>query len=342
MSARTRKAPSTSFPFNRGLSLLRDPLILLIIAILLLGSLTSPYYLTMQNFETLMRSMAVIGTLSLGVTVVMLTGRIDLSVAAVMIFSVIVAVSITSWFGGVIGERWVVRGNSFVGPSGMVIILTLVTGAVVGAINGIGVAVFKVSSFIMTLVMLTALRGGNYIVTNGAPIYLQSPTIGWIGDAKYGGVPVSFIVFILVLGLVSWLIGFTTFGRHVYAIGGNEKAAIFSGLKTKRTVVLVFVISGLCSAIAGILFTARLKSVDAPLAAGYELTAIAIAVIGGTALSGGIGSPLRTLLAAIAFSAGLNLLAIWGVGTWYQNLAIGLALLIVVGSSKASRQKIRL
>ena len=322
--------------------LLRDPLIWLILGIVILGSLTSPYYFTLHNFDNLMRSIAVIGMLSLGVTVVLLTGRIDLSVAAVMVFSVILAVVVAASIGDATGARWLVRGNSFVGPSGLVIAVTLLAGCLAGLVNGIGVAYLKVSSFIMTLVMLTALRGGNYILTNGHPYYLQSEAIGWIGEATVLGIPFSFVVFVFVLGLLAWLIGATAFGRRIYAVGGSERAAAYAGLKTDRYVVLAFVISGLCAAVAGVLFTARLKSVDAPLASGYELTAIAIAVIGGTALSGGIGSPWRTLLGALAFAGGLNLLSIWGVGTWYQNLAVGIALLVAVGLSPASRQKIRL
>ncbi len=319
-----------------------DPLVLLIVAIVVLGSLTSEYYLTMRNLETLLRFMAIIGLLSLGVTIVMLTGRIDLSVAATMVFSVILAVVLTKMLGVWIGERWVVRGNSFVGPSGVVFVATLIAGSLIGLINGIGVAYFKVSSFIMTLVTLTALRGGNFILTDGHPYYLQTDAVRWVGNTSTYGIPFSFVVFLAVLILLAWLMAKTDFGRHIYAIGGNEKAAIFAGLKTNRIVVVAFVISGLCSAIAGILFTSRLASVDAPLASGYELTAIAIAVIGGTALSGGVGSPWRTLLAAVAFAAGLNLLSIWGVGTWYQNLAVGLTLLVAVGLSPASRQKIDL
>lgn len=320
----------------------RDPLVILIVAIVGLGSITSEYYLTLRNLDTLLRFMAIIGLLSLGVTVVMLTGRIDLSVAATMVFSVIAAVVLTKTFGEWIGERWMVRGNSFVGPSGIVFVVTLVVGSLIGLINGIGVAYFKVSSFIMTLVTLTALRGGNYILTDGHPYYLQTNAIRWVGNASLYGIPFSFVVFCIVLFCLGWLVGRSNFGRHIYAIGGNEKAAIFAGLKTNKIVVVAFVISGLCSAVAGVLFTARLASVDAPLASGYELTAIAIAVIGGTALSGGVGSPWRTLIAAVAFAAGLNLLSIWGVSSWYQNLAVGLALLVAVGLSPASRQKIDL
>lgn len=325
-----------SFP---GASLLRDPLVLLIITIGVIGMATSPYYFTAANLDNLMRSISIIGLLSLGVTVVILTGRIDLSCAAVMVFSVILAVVAIDTLGGWLGQRWMVRGNSFVGPAGAMIAVTILSGLVAGILNGIGVAWLKVSSFIMTLVMLTALRGLSYVLTNGHPYYLQSPAISWIGESTLAGIPFSFIIFLLALLGLMWFLGRTTVGRRLYAIGGNEKAAAYAGIKTSRYVVLAFAISGAYAALAGVLFTARLKSVDAPLAAGYELTAIAIAVIGGTVLSGGIGSPWRTLLGSLAFAGGLNLLAIWGVGSWYQNLAVGIALLIAVGLSPASRIK---
>ena len=319
--------------------LLRDPIIWLILLIFAVGALTSQYYLTALNIENLMRSVAVIGLLSLGMTVVLLTGRIDLSVAALMIFSVIVGVVVMAEIGPMLGSRWLVRGNTYAGPIVPVILIALATGIVVGALNGIGVAYFKVASFIMTLVSLTALCGFNYVLTNGHPYYLKAPLYSWIGDGKMVGIPISFVIFLVVLLALMGFINGSMRGGRFYAIGGNEKAALYAGIKTRRYVVLAYTISGLCAALAGIIFTARLKSVDAPLAAGYELTAIAIAVIGGTALAGGIGSPWRTLLGSIAFAAGLNLLAIWGVGTWYQNLAIGIVLILSVGLSTMSRKK---
>ena len=321
---------------------LRDPLVWLILAIGLVGALTSEYYLTAANFANLMRNVAVIGLLSLGMTVVLLTGRIDLSVAAVMIFAVIVGVVVMTKVGPMLGERWLVRGNTYSGPIVPVIAIALLSGIGIGAVNGIGIAYLKVSSFIMTLVSLTALRGLNYVLTNGHPYYLKSPVYGWIGDGTVAGLPVSFLIFLAVLTLLMLFVNGTVTGSRFYAIGGNEKAALYAGIKTARYVLLAFMISGLCAAIAGIVFTARLKSVDAPLASGYELTAIAIAVIGGTALSGGIGSPWRTLLGSIAFASGLNLLAIWGVGTWYQNLIIGIVLILAVGLSPMSRNRLRL
>ena len=334
------QVPSRPMQFLAGL--LRDPLVWLIVLIFVIGAVTSEYYLTAQNMENLMRNVAVIGLLALGMTVVLLTGRIDLSVAAIMIFSVIVGVVVMAEIGPMIGQRWLVKGNTYAGPIVPVMVIIILTGVAVGALNGIGVAYLKVESFIMTLVSLTALRGLNYVLTNGHPYYLKSAVYGWIGDASITGAPASFLIFLAVLAALIFFVNGTVSGGRFYAIGGNEKAALYAGVRTARYVVLAYIISGCCAAIAGIVFTARLKSVDAPLAAGYELTAIAIAVIGGTALSGGVGSPWRTLLGSVAFAGGLNLLAIWGVGSWYQNLIIGVVLILSVGLSKMSRKRLRL
>jgi ribose/xylose/arabinose/galactoside ABC-type transport system permease subunit len=319
--------------------LLRDPLVWLIVLIVVLGTVTSDYYLNAQNFGNLMRNIAVIGLLSLGMTVVLLTGRIDLSVAAVMIFSVIVGVVLAIQIGPMLGERWLVRGSTYAGPFLPVIAITLLAGAAIGAVNGIGVAYLKIPSFIMTLASLTALRGLNFILTNGHPYYFRSSLSGIIGDSSIAHVPLSFLLFLLVLGALMLFVNGTVVGGRFYAIGGNEKAALYAGVKTARYVVLAFVISGLCAAVAGIIFTSRLHSVDAPLASGYELTAITIAVIGGTSLAGGIGSPWRTLIASVAFAAGLNLLTMWGVGSWYQNLVIGIVLIVAVGLTGMKMQK---
>jgi len=319
-------------------ALLKDPLVWLIVAVIVVGALTSPYFLTPLNLANTMRNTAAIGLLSLGMTSVLLTGRIDLSVAATMVFSVILGVVVTVEIGALLGERWLVRGNQFAGPPLLVIAITLITGIIVGVLNGIGVAYLKVASFIMTLVTLTALRGWNYILTNGHPYYLRGPTFDWIGDSVYFGFPTGFLIFILVLIVLLVFLKGTVMGSRFYAIGGNEVATVYTGIKTNRYVVLAFAISGACSALAGVVLTSRLKSVDAPLGSGYELTAIAIAVIGGVSLAGGIGSPVRAMLAAILFAAVLNLFGIWGVSTWYQNLTIGLALILAVGISSVRRR----
>ena len=221
---------------------MRDPLIWLIALIVIVGAATSEYYLTAHNLENLMRNVAVIGLLSLGMTVVLLTGRIDLSVAALMIFSVIVGVVVMAEIGPLIGERWLVRGNTYAGPMLPVMAITLMTGAAIGALNGIGVAYLKVASFIMTLVSLTALRGFNYVLTNGHPYYLKSADLSTgSATARSAGLPASFLIFLAVLVVLILFVNGSVAGSRFYAIGGNEKAALYAGIKTARYVVLAYV-----------------------------------------------------------------------------------------------------
>lgn len=307
-----------------------NPLIWLLAVIIALGVATSPVFLGQANLANLLRNAAVVGLLATGFSMVLLTGRIDLSIAAVMVFSMIAGVLLTTEIGRLAGLRWMVRGNTFAGPAPLAIALCVLVGALVGLLNGVGSVSLKIASFIFTLITMTALRGTGYLLTNGAPVYYSDGLMRWLGEAAIVGLPVGFILYGIVTLIMQYVLSSTTFGSRLLAIGGNEKAARYSGINTGVIIVAAFVISGVCSALAGVLFTARLMSVEPALAQGYELIAITIAVIGGISLSGGAGSILNVLLSAVTFSAGLNLLAIWGVATWYQNLAIGIALIVTV------------
>ena len=334
----TVTTPATAVSAPKLGRIVKEPTLWLILAILILGAATSPHYLSALNIQNLLRNAALVGLLATGMTFVLITGRIDLSVAANMVFSVIIGVVITAWIGHELGLRWIVKGNTFAGSPLLFIVISLATGVAVGAINGIGVAYMKVASFIMTLVSLTALRGLSYLATNGAPFYLKGSFFNWMSDALWLGVPVSFVLLVLLVMLAQAFLSRTVAGNRLFAIGGNETATLYSGIKTNRYIVAAFALSGLFATVAGLVFTARLKSVEAALAQGYELTAIAIAVIGGIALGGGTGSLWRVLAAAVIFSAGLNLLAIWGVPTWYQNLTIGTVLILAVGLARLHRK----
>ena len=250
----------------------------------------------------------------------------------------LIGVAITAWIGRELGFRWIVKGNTFTGSPLLFIAISLLTGIAIGAINGIGVAYFKVASFIMTLVSLTALRGMSYLATNGAPFYLKGPFFKWLSDELWLGIPVSFVLLAFMVLVAHAFLSRTVAGTRLFAIGGNETATLYSGIKTNRYIVAAFALSGVFATVAGLVFTARLKSVEAALAQGFELTAIAIAVIGGVALAGGTGSLWRVLAAAVAFSAGLNLLAMWGVPTWYQNLTIGAVLILAVSLARFQRK----
>ncbi|WP_051954040.1 ABC transporter permease [Xenophilus azovorans] len=320
-------------------AVLRQPMLWLLVALLAAGALSSPYFLSADNMANLLRQVAVFGLLALGMNLVMLTGRIDLSVGATMVFSVIAAVEIMVVAGGMLDVRMMGRGNTYVGPVAPVAALTLAVGALVGLFNGLGVACGRVAPFIMTLVTLSALRGLSYVLSNGRPYYLRSDAYRWLGEARVGPVPVAALVLLAVFVVFAWLLHAHLAGKRIYAIGGDEKTARFAGVRVGRWLVAVYVASGLCAALAGLILTSRANSVDAPMATGYELSAIAIAVLGGTSLMGGHGSPWRTLCAAFVFAAGLNLLTLHDVSAWYQDLIIGVVLIAAVAAASAMQRR---
>ncbi len=321
-------------------NLLKANMLLVVFAVMvIIGATTSEYFLTSLNMENLLRSMAVPGLLALGMTFVLLVGRIDLSVAAVMIFAPIVGVSVMDLMGDAFGFKVLVRGNSFVGSTAGLIIIALIAGPLLGLINGIGIVYGRITSFIMTLAMMQALRGLNYVLTNGHAFYLQVPSFTWIGKQSLPGVPLTFIIYALMTVLATVILRYTIVGRRLMAIGGDEKAALLAGINTKFWIITAFVASGFCASLAGIMFTSRLQSVDAPLGLGFELTAIAFAVVGGVSLSGGKGSPYRAFLGALIISCMLNIFNMWGLNTWYQNIATGSIVILVVMIDRFTKER---
>ena len=326
-------ARQKSAPKHRSgiLNFLKSNMLLVVFAaMVVVGATTSEYFMTPINIANLLRSMAVPGVLALGMTFVLLVARIDLSVAALMIFAPIVGVSVMDFAGDILGFRVLVRGNSYAGSAFALIAIALITGPLIGLISGIGVVYGRITSFIMTLAMMQALRGLNYVLTNGHAFYLQVPGFTWIGKLHVFGLPFSFVIFAVLTVMAMLLLRYTIVGRRLMAIGGDEKAALLAGINVKFWVIFTFVISGFCAGLAGILFTSRLQSVDAPLALGFELTAIAFAVVGGVSLSGGRGSPYRAFLGALVMSTMLNVFNMWGLSTWYQNIATGGIVILVV------------
>jgi ribose transport system permease protein len=314
-------------------------LVVVLLAIICIGAVSSPYYFTPQNIENFLRSVAIFGILALGMTPVLLTGRIDLSVGAIMIFSVVIAVDLMIWIEALSGVKALVRGNTYKGGECLLILIALATGGLVGLVNGVGVTLLRIPAFIMTLATMTALRGLSYLLTNGHPYYLKTPLYSWLGSSVILGVPVSMWVCLALFALLALVLGRTVAGRRIYAIGGHERTAEVSGINIPLWIILSFIASGLFAAIAGVLFTARLASVDAPLAAGYELSAIAVAAIGGTSLSGGCGSAYRTFLGALVLAAVMNLMNMLGIGTWYQNLVLGFVVILAVAAADFGRRR---
>jgi len=305
-------------------------LLLVFFVIVIVGTFTSEYFFTIVNLQNMVRNMAVPGLLALGVTFVFLVSRIDLSVGSLTIFGPILAVSSLAYLGDIFDFKVLVRGNQYAHSATIIVVVSLFTGIFIGLLNGIGVMYGKITSFIMTLAMMKALWGLNYVLTHGHAFYLQVPTYTWMGTTNILYVPFSTWIFIIMTILASLMMKYTIVGRRIYAIGGDEKTSRLAGINVTFWIILAFIFSGFCSSVAGVLFSSRLQTVDAPLAVGFELTAIAFAVVGGVSLTGGRGSPYRAFLGTLVMGALFSLFSMWGLNTWHRNIVVGVIIILVV------------
>lgn len=315
----TAVAPSraSSVPGAIARSLKRSwiPLVLLI-GVLVVTWFLSPHFFQVQNIINVARQASIVGVVAVGMTYVILAAGIDLSVGSTLALSAITSAMLLS--AGV--------------PPLAVIGIQLLVGSVVGLANGLGIAMSGVQPFIMTLATMAIVRGLALRITEGYPQYFDtdSPIIDFFGGGGIGPIPGQLIIF-LAIALIGWLVlRYVPFGRFVYAVGGSIEAARLSGVRTSRTLVLTYVISGACAAVAGVMTAARL-GVGAPIAGNLvELDAIAAVVIGGTTLMGGSGGMVGTVLGALLLAVLSNILNLLGVSPFDQQMAKGALILVAV------------
>ena len=291
----------------------------MVVALLLLmvvGSFLSPHFFTTGNLLNVARQMAIVGIVGIGMTYVILTAGIDLSVGSTVGFAAIAAAALLSS-----GLPW---------P--LACLLALLAGAVIGAINGLGITVGGVQPFIMTLAMLVIVRGVTMTYSNGQPISIRpvADDVAWIGTGSLFGLPVPVWILLFVTAISAFVLRATPFGWHVYAVGGNLEAARRSGLGTRRTLFAAYAVSGLCAAISALIIVSRLTAGEPSQGTGMELDAIAIVVIGGTSLFGGIGGVGGTLVGAGIIAVMANLLNLLGVSPFSQQIVKGLIILAAV------------
>lgn len=327
----TTAALSALQRFNPGRILLQGRAFFALITIIVVFSLLSPHYLTIDNFLTMSSHVAIFGLLSVGMLMVILTGGIDLSVGSVL--------AVSGVFAGFLMQGIEIEslGVILYLPVWAVAILTVAFGAFIGSINGVLVAVFKVPAFVATLGMLYAARGVALLMTNGLTYndLGGNPELGntgfdWLGFNRLAGVPISIIILALVSLLAALLISRTAFGRWLYATGGNQRAAELSGVPTRRVTISVYVFSSMCAAIAGLVLSSQLTSAGPTAGFTYELTAIAGVVIGGAALVGGRGTIRGTLLGAFVIGFLADGLVIIGVSEYWQQVFTGSVIVLAV------------
>ena len=283
--------------------------------IIIVITILSPNFLTTANMLNLFKQVSINAILAIGMTFVVLTKGIDLSVGSILAFSGIVTASLVT------GND----ANLFLG-----IAVGLGAGLVLGAVNGLVVSKWKVAPFIATLGVMSIARGLTYIYSNGQPISGLSNSFLIIGTGGFLGIPISVWVVIAVFAICSILLYRTRFGRHVYAVGGNENAAKTSGLNVNRTLMSVYCISGLLAGLAGVLLTSRVSSGLPQAGMSYELDAIAAVVIGGTSLAGGRGRLWGTLVGALIIGVLNNGLDLLAVSSYWQQVIKGTIIIIAV------------
>jgi putative xylitol transport system permease protein len=286
---------------------------LLLVVIL---SFSNEFFLTGGNISNVLLQTSINGVLAIGMTFVILTRGIDLSVGSVVALAGIVSASFatTSATAGVIGAPYPVAVGLLVG---------VLVGIVCGSISGAIVSRFSVPAFVATLGMLSAARGMTLIYGGGRPVPALTPAFRWIGTGDVFGLPAPVIVLAVVFAVSWWILNRTRFGRYIYAVGGNPHAAKTSGINTGRIRFTVYVISGGLAGLAGILLSARTGSGLPQAGVAYELDAIAAVVIGGTSLSGGVGRVTGTLIGALIIGVMNNGLDLMGIQSYYQQVLKG-------------------
>nr|WP_245417063.1 ABC transporter permease [Ferranicluibacter rubi] len=316
---------------NIGQLLLEGRAFFALIAIIVVFSLLSPYYFSVANFLIMASHVAIFGLLAIGMLLVILNGGIDLSVGSTLGLSGVVAGYLMQ------GVTLTQFGVVLYPPVWVVVILTCALGAFVGAVNGVLIAYFRVPAFVATLGVLYVARGVALLMTNGLTFNnlggrpeLGNTGFDWLGFNRLFGVPIGVLVLALLAILCFVMLSRSAFGRWLYASGGNERAAELSGVPVKRVKIIVYVLSGVCAAIAGLVLSSQLTSAGPTAGTTYELTAIAAVVIGGAALTGGRGTIGGTMLGAFVIGFLSDGLVIIGVSSYWQTVFTGAVIVLAV------------
>ena len=291
------------------------PFVALILVVIVV-SLTTDRFLLPQNMSNVMLQVSVVAIAAIGATLVILAGGIDLSPGSVLaLTSCTLAILVKNW-------GW---------PVEVAIPATLLLGALLGLFNGVLSAYLRIPAFVTTLATLTIYRGLAFLITGGTPIFSISPNLRPIFWGSFLGIPLPLYYVVVAFILTALFLRYTVPGRAIYAVGGNESAARFTGINVNRTRLLTFVIAGLAAAAAGILTTSRLDSGSPNYGVGLELQAIAAAVIGGASLAGGSGTIIATLFGALIVAVVQNGLNLNAVPASWQQITLGTIILMAVG-----------
>ncbi|MBV9390734.1 MAG: ABC transporter permease [Verrucomicrobia bacterium] len=288
-----------------------------LLLMILVLAIQIPQFREIQNLTNITRNFSFVGIVAMGMTAVILTGGIDLSVGSTwgMTAVIVAALLTTGW------------------PVPLAILTGLVGAAGIGLINGLCITRLNMSPFVPTLATLSIARSLALIITRGRPISIfgdEYQFFLWIGGGDVFGVPNPFIIFLLIAGFFWMLLSRTVWGRYVYAVGGNERAARLTGLRVDRLKIIVYILSAFVAGIAGIIQVSYLSSVTADLGTGNELAVIAATVIGGANLAGGEGTIIGTVIGAMMLEVLRNGLLLFGIDPYWQGVFVGAVIILAV------------
>lgn len=291
--------------------------VIALIILMAVFTIINSNFLTANNLLNLLLQVTSNALIAFGMTFVILTGGIDLSVGSILALS-------SALTAGLLGSGM---------PVTLAILISLILGCILGMMNGLLISYGKLAPFIVTLATMTIFRGATLVYTNGNPItkgLSDTFLFQFLGQGYIVGIPFPVIIMFIVFIVLYVLLHKTAFGKSVYAIGGNEKAAYISGVKLNKVKIIIYSISGIMASISGLIITSRLSSAQPTAGASYEMDAIAAVVLGGTSLSGGKGRILGTLIGALIIGVLNNGLNIIGVSAFWQQVVKGVVILIAV------------
>jgi ribose transport system permease protein len=289
---------------------------LALIVLILLASVMSPYFLQTGNLLNVARQVSIIGIVAVGMTFVILTGGIDLSVGSILgLVAVVAAQQLQNGVGAL-----------------LVVAIALLLGTALGLANGLGITIGGIPPFIMTLGMLVMARGAALTYAEGQPVSLgdAKERFSWLGRGDIAGIPVPVFIFAIVAVVGIVVLRFTTFGRYIYAIGSNREAARLAGVKVRAYTAFVYVISGFLAGLTALIWISRLTVGEPTAGTGIELDAIAVVVIGGTSLFGGEGGIGGTVIGAMIVGVLANVLNLLGVSPFTQQIVTGALIVLAV------------
>lgn len=316
------------------------PLIFLIV--LMVGfSIAEPRFLSSFNLFNVLRQVSIYGLLAVGMTFVILTAGIDLSIGSLVALCGLVAAAVAK--GGLSNRFSVGAGQEALGYGWeLAALAAIAVGMACGFAQGFAITKLKVPPFVVTLGGMSAFRGAALLFADGGPISGFAPDFVWWGQGRiFGQVPIPVIVFLTFAVIAHITLRYTRYGRQVYAVGGNPEAARLSGLNVNMVTISVYVITGFFAGLGSFILAGRLNSAEAIAGTGYELTVIASVVIGGTSLFGGVGTIFGTVIGTILIGVLLNGLVLVNVSTYIQQITIGVIIVLAVAFDTFAKSRKR-